>query len=134
LDFVQPGDEIIVTKLDRLARSALDTLMVISDLGSRGVGFRSLAEPWADTTSPAGKLMLTVMAGVAELERERIKERQREGIARAKANGKYRGRKPMGDELIAKIKALKADQRRPTDIARMLRVGRTTVYRVLNSV
>jgi DNA invertase Pin-like site-specific DNA recombinase len=96
-------------------------------LGQRGVGFRSLAEPRADTTSPAGKLMLTVMAGVAEFERERIKERQREGIARAKANGKYKGRKPLRDDLVAKVKAMKAEQRRPTDIARMLKVGRTTV-------
>lgn len=133
LDFVQPGDQIIVTKLDRLARSTLDMLTIIKDLGDRGIGFRSLAEPWADTTSPAAKLMLTVMAGVAEFERERIRERQREGIAKAKAEGKYKGRKPLADELVDRIKAMRADERRPTDIARMLRIGRSTVYRVLNA-
>jgi DNA invertase Pin-like site-specific DNA recombinase len=133
LDFIRPGDTLIVTKLDRLARNTIDMLTIITDLGSRGVTFISLAEPWANTDNPASKLMLTVMSGVATFERERIKERQREGIAKAKAAGKYKGRKPLSDEIVSKIVAMHADERRPTYISKMLKVGRTSVYRTLSA-
>jgi DNA invertase Pin-like site-specific DNA recombinase len=93
LKFAEPGDTIIVTKLDRLARSTLDMLQVITSLGKRAITFKALAEPWASTDNPAAELMLTVMAGIAQFERGRLRERQAEGIARAKAAGKYRGRK-----------------------------------------
>ena len=106
LAFLRNGDTLIVTKLDRLARSTLDMLTLITDLGKRGVGVRSLAERDIDTTTAAGKLMLTVFAAVAQFERERIKERQVEGIKRAKENReiskktgrlKYAGGKPRID-------------------------------------
>src|SRR5690554_5115579 len=71
LDFIRPGDVLIVTKLDRLARNTLDMLEIVESLAEKGAGFKSLAEPWADTTTPAGKLVVTIFAGFAEFERAR---------------------------------------------------------------
>jgi DNA invertase Pin-like site-specific DNA recombinase len=129
LDFLRPGDTLIVTKLDRLARSTLDMLTLITDLGKKGVGVRSLAERDIDTTTAAGKLMLTVFAAVAQFERERIKERQAEGIKRAKANGVYKGGKPRIDR--AEVARLKAEGLNPTQIAAKLNINRVTVYRLM---
>lgn len=91
---VCPGDVVLVTRLDRLARSTRDLLNVLGALTDRGAAFRSLGDPWADTTSPHGRLMLTVLAGLAEFERELIRARTGEGRARAKAEGRKMGRKP----------------------------------------
>lgn len=88
------GDVLIVTRLDRLARSTRDLLNIITVLGERGASFRSLADAWADTTSPQGRLMLTVLGGLAEYERELIRARTMEGRARAAANGVKMGRRP----------------------------------------
>ena len=129
LAFLRPGDTLIVTKLDRLARSTLDMLTLITDLGKRGIGVRSLAERDIDTTTAAGKLMLTVFAAVAQFERERIKERQAEGIKRAKENGVYKGGKPRIDR--AEVARLKAEGLNPTQIAGKLDINRVTVYRIL---
>lgn len=127
MQFIREGDTLIVTKLDRLARNTLDMLSIIQELGDRGVGFRSLAEPWADTTSPAGKLMLTVMAGVAEFERARIKERQREGIKRAKANGVYKGGTVKHDPEA--IRAMVSAGKSKAAVARELGCSVMTVHR-----
>ena len=89
---VQPGDVVLVTRLDRLARSTRDLLNVLGALAERGALFRSLADPWADTTTPHGRLMLTVLAGLAEFERELIRARTGEGRARAKKEGRKMGR------------------------------------------
>lgn len=129
LDFIRPGDVLVVTKLDRLARNTLDTLTLITDLGKRGVGFTSLAEPWANTDSPAAELMLTLMAGVATFERARTRERQAAGIAKAKDEGKYKGRKPLSPEKIAEIQELSASGLGPAEVARRAGVGRSSVYR-----
>jgi DNA invertase Pin-like site-specific DNA recombinase len=91
LKVLGPGDTLVVTKLDRLARNTIDMLTLVEEIAGKGAGFKSLAETWADTTSPAGLLILTIMGGVAEFERARIKERQREGIEAAKKNGVYKG-------------------------------------------
>ena len=91
---VRPGDLVLVTRLDRLARSTRDLLNVLDALADRGAAFRSLGDPWADTTSPHGRLMLTVLAGLAEFERELIRARTGEGRARAKAEGRKMGRRP----------------------------------------
>ena len=137
LAFLHPGDTLIVTKLDRLA-STLDMLTLITDLGKRGVGVRSLAERDIDTTTAAGKLMLTVFAAVAQFERERIKERQAEGIKRAKENKevnektgrlKYAGGKPRIDR--AEMARLKTEGLNPTQIAAKLGINRVTVYRLM---
>jgi DNA invertase Pin-like site-specific DNA recombinase len=84
LEFMHDGDVLIVSKLDRFARSTLDTLTLLTDLAKRGIKFKSLAEPWADTTTPAGELITTVFAGVAQFERRRMLERQHAGIKRAR--------------------------------------------------
>ena len=89
---VEPGDVVVVTRLDRLARSTRDLLNVLGSLAEQGAMFRSLADPWADTTTPHGRLMLTVLAGLAEFERELIRARTGEGRARAKAEGRKMGR------------------------------------------
>ena len=130
IKFVVPGDVLVVTKLDRLGRNTVDMLTLISDLGKRGIKFASLAEPWANTDSPAAELILTLMVGVATFERGRIRERQLEGIAKAKAAGKYRGRKPSPITIEA-INALKAKGLPMSKIATELKCGRASLYRAL---
>lgn len=94
LDYVRDGDVLVVAEYARLARSSADMLKIVHDLQEKGVEIVSLRENF-DTTTPQGRFMLTVFAGLAELERETILERQREGIAIAKAQGKYKGRQPI---------------------------------------
>jgi DNA invertase Pin-like site-specific DNA recombinase len=88
-----PGDTLIVTKLDRLARSTRDLLNTLDAIGEAGAGFKSLADAWADTTTPHGRLMLTVLGGLAEFERHLIRARTDEGRKRAQARGVKFGRK-----------------------------------------
>ncbi len=95
LDYVREGDTVIVDSYSRLARSTADLLNIVGELDRKGVHFVSLKEN-VDTSSPSGRLMMTIFAGLAQFERETILERQKEGIAIAKAEGKYRGRKPIG--------------------------------------
>jgi len=135
LDFVREGDVIVVTKLDRLARNTLDMLTIIQEIGAKGAGFTSLAEPWADTTSPAGKLILTVFSGVAEFERSRIKERQREGIVHKLRNGgKFhdKRRAPKYDPEL--IRRLHAEGKRPSQIRDALGCSEAVVFRALKGV
>ena len=96
LDFVREGDVLMVTKPDRLARSTAELLTIEADLSKRGVGLivLSMGGERLDTRNPTSKLMLTILAGVATWEREIMLERQREGIAKAKAEGRYQGRPP----------------------------------------
>lgn len=102
--FVRAGDTVIVESISRIARNTRDLLSIVSELTDKGVEFISLKEN-IDTTTPQGRFMLTVFGALAELERENILERQREGIEIAKSEGKYKGRKPMEvDE--SKMKAL----------------------------
>ena len=89
-----PGDVLLVTRLDRLARSTRDLLNTLDAIGKAGAGFRSLADAWADTTTPHGRLMLTVLGGLAEFERELIIARTGEGRSRAQARGVKFGRPP----------------------------------------
>lgn len=89
-----PGDVVLVTRLDRLARSTRDLLNMLAAIGDKGASFRSLADTWADTTTPHGRLMVTVLGGLAEFERTLIQERTAEGRARARARGQRFGRRP----------------------------------------
>ncbi|MBP3796713.1 MAG: recombinase family protein [Ruminococcus sp.] len=93
-DYVREGDTVIVTEYARLARSVRDLLTIVDELTAKGVQLRSVKEQF-DTTTPQGKLMLTIFAGLAEFEREMILQRQREGIEIAKKDGKYKGRQPL---------------------------------------
>ena len=92
LTSLSPGDVVLVTRLDRLARSTRDLLNVLGTIAEKGAMFRSISDPWADTTTPHGRLMLTVLAGLAEFERELIRARTGEGRARAKKEGRKMGR------------------------------------------
>jgi DNA invertase Pin-like site-specific DNA recombinase len=130
LDFVREGDVLVVTKLDRLARSVAHLLEVLDRLNAKGASLRILAMG-IDTATPTGKLMLTILGGVAEFERAIMLERQREGIAKAKAEGKYKGRKPTAMNQSAEILRLSSGGMGATEIATKLGVGRASVYRVL---
>lgn len=88
------GDLVLVTRLDRLSRSTLDLLKVLAEISAKGAGFRSLGDAWADTTTAHGRLMLTVLSGLAEFERDLIRSRTSEGRARAVARGVKMGRTP----------------------------------------
>jgi len=134
LDFVRDGNTLVVTKMDRLARSTADLLALIKRLEAKGVGLRVLSmnggEP-LDTRTATGKLMLTVLGAVGEFERELMLERQREGVAKAKAEGKYKGREPTVRRQSETILKLKAEGKGPVEIARQLGVSRVSVHRVL---
>jgi DNA invertase Pin-like site-specific DNA recombinase len=130
LAFLREGDALVVTKPDRLARSTAELLSIEADLTKRGVGLvvLSMGGEKLDTRKPTSKLMLTILAGVATWEREIMLERQREGIAKAKAAGKYKGRPPSLD--AAEIKRLSAEMG-PAAIAKHLGIARSSVYRLL---
>ena len=130
LDFIREGDTLVVTKLDRLARSTQHLLVIADRVKSKGAALHVL-NLGADTGTATGRLMFTVIGAIACFERELMLERQREGIARAKAEGKYKGRKPTARARSAEIKALKAAGVRSVEIARRLGIGRASVYRVL---
>ena len=110
---LQPGSTLVVTRLDRLARSTVDLLTTIKTIADKGCLFKSLADPWADTTTtPAGWLMLTVLGGLAEFERELIKARTSEGRERAKKAGVRMGRKPiLTPHQIAEVRGAKSGRR-----------------------
>jgi DNA invertase Pin-like site-specific DNA recombinase len=133
LDYVREGDTLIVTKLDRLARSTQHLLEIIGTLEAKGVGLKILdfGGGSIDTKSPTGRLMLTMFAAFAQFERELNLERQREGIAKAKAAGKYKGRKPTARAKADEIAKLYAEGTSPTQIARDLKISRSSVYRIL---
>ena len=131
LDYIREGDTLVVTKLDRLARSVAHLLEVHDQIEAKGAHLRILSMD-IDTRTPNGKLMLTILGGVAEFEREIMLERQREGIAKAKAAGKYKGRKPTARAKADEVLALKSQGIGPAEIARRLDMGRASVYRILN--
>lgn len=131
LAFARTGDTLVVTKLDRLARSVAHLVELLARLESKGVALRILAMG-IDTSTPTGKLMLTVLGGVAEFEREIMLERQREGIAKAKAAGKYKGRAPTAQAKAEDVLKLHKEGVGGTEIARRLGIGRASVYRILN--
>lgn len=130
LDFVREGDVFVVTKLDRLARSITDLMKIIAKLDSKLVGLRIL-NLGMDTETPTGKLMLTVLGAVAQFEREMMLERQREGVIKAKAAGKYKGRKPIDKERHKKVLELASEGITKANIARQLSIGEATIYRIL---
>src|SRR6476660_5741463 len=129
LDFVREGDVLMVTKPDRLARSTQELLTIEADLSKRGVGLivLSMGGEKLDTRNPTSKLMLTILAGVATWEREIMLERQREGIAKAKSEGRYKGRPQSID--VAEIKRLSTEMG-AADIAKRLGIARSTVYKL----
>ena len=134
LEHLREGDVVVATRLDRLARSTRDLLEVAELLKQANVGLRSLAEPWADTTSPAGKMVLTVFAGIAEFERALIAERTSAGRLSARKRGVRFGRPStlsadqidLGRRLISEGKSVR-------DVARILNCHHATLYRSLSN-
>jgi DNA invertase Pin-like site-specific DNA recombinase len=125
------GDVLTVTRLDRLARSTRDLLNTLAQIADKGAGFRSLADAWADTTTAHGRLMLTVLGGLAEFERELIRSRTTEGRARAVARGVKLGRKPKLTPHQRKEAIKRRDAGEPTrEIARMFNVSHSTISRL----
>jgi DNA invertase Pin-like site-specific DNA recombinase len=133
LDYVRDGDSIIVTKLDRLARSVADLVGITERMRDKGATLVIL-DMNLDTSSPTGKLMLNLLGSIAQFERELMLERQREGIAKAKTEGKYKGRAPTARRKAAEVAKLKAEGLKAEDIAGRLGISRASVYRVLSEV
>ena len=127
-----PGDVLIVTRLDRLARSTRDLLNILDDIAKRGAGFKSLHDTWADTTTPHGRLMLTVLGGLAEFERELILARTSDGRARAKARGVRFGR-PSALTAHQRQEALQrlSNGEAQADVARSFNVSQATISRLI---
>jgi DNA invertase Pin-like site-specific DNA recombinase len=133
LKALQPGDVLVVTRMDRLARSTRDLLNLLHNLSERQIGFKSLTEPMIDTTSPHGKLILAVLAALGEFERHLILARTNEGRQRAMARGVKFGRKPkltsfQRAELLARLEAGESQ----CELARSYNISQTTVSFIAN--
>lgn len=135
LEFVREGDSLVITKLDRLARSTSHLLSIVEALDRKGVGLRILdfGGGAVDTTSPSGKMLITVFGAMAEFERSIMLVRQREGIASAKAKGRYKGRVPTARKKTEKVIEMHKDGLGAKDISRTLGISRASVYRILAS-
>ncbi|MDV6224667.1 recombinase family protein [Nitratireductor aquimarinus] len=129
LDFLRPGDELFVTRVDRLARSVGDLQMIVSILREKQVSLKATEQP-VDTSSAAGKAFLDMLGVFAEFETNLRKERQLEGIAKAKAKGVYQGRKATID--ASRVFDLRKNGKGASAIAHELGIGRASVYRILN--
>ncbi len=131
LEQIRPGDTIMVWKLDRLARSTRDLLTTMETISEAGGQFQSLSEPWANTTTHAGKMIMTVFAGIAEFERELIRERTGAGREAAKQRGVRFGRpRKLNPDQVRLASELLAQGRAVRDIARTFAVHEATIYRI----
>ena len=132
LDFVRDGDSLVVTKLDRLARSVAHLVAIGERLEAKGVALKVL-EQAIDTSTSTGRLMFNMLGAIAQFERELMLERQREGVAKAKAEGKYKGRAPTARAKAPQVLRLHAEGIGPTEIAKRIGIGRASVYRILDT-
>jgi DNA invertase Pin-like site-specific DNA recombinase len=132
IEFVREGDELIVTKLDRLARSVADLVGIEKKLTGKGTALRVM-QPALDTSTSTGRLSFNVIASVAQFEREIMLERQHEGIQRAKVAGKYKGRQPTARAKAGEVRKLRDDGLGATQIAVQLGISRRSVYRCLEN-
>jgi DNA invertase Pin-like site-specific DNA recombinase len=130
LEQIRDGDAVIVWKLDRFARSTRDLLEIADTIAKAGAGLKSLSEPWADTTSPAGRMVLTVFAGIAEFERALIIERTGSGRVAAMKRGVRFGRPVrLSSEQTSLAKRLLDEGRSDKEVAKTFGVNRSTIYR-----
>lgn len=129
LEFAREGDTLVVTKLDRLARSVRHLGEIVDGLEGKGVGLRIL-DLGLDTSNATGKLMLNVLGSVAQFEREIMLERQREGIAKAKAEGRYKGRKPTAQAKASELLELLSGGMTKREAAQRLGISERSVYRI----
>ncbi|WP_352284169.1 recombinase family protein [Pseudoalteromonas sp. Q18-MNA-CIBAN-0097] len=130
LEQLRSGDTIVITKIDRLARNMRDFQNIVHDLNERGVSLK-IIDHNIDTTSSQGRLFLNMLGMFAEFERDMIKERQLEGIAHAKVNGVYTGRKPTSDDKKKQVLELAATGMKKADIVRETGLGKTTVFKII---
>lgn len=132
-DHLRHGDTLMITKPDRLARSTADLLRLVDAVQAKGASLviLSMGGQTLDTGNPTSKLMLTMLAAVAEFERDLMLERQREGIAKAKAEGRYKGRPPSARAKSDDVRSLKQQGIGPVEIAKRLGISRASVYRAL---
>jgi DNA invertase Pin-like site-specific DNA recombinase len=132
LDYIRDGDTLVVSKLDRLARSTQNLLEITDRIRRKGAHLHVL-NLGMDTGTATGKLLLTVIGAIGQFEREMMLERQREGIAKARAEGKYNGRKPTAQAQAAEVQRLRSEGFGPTEIARRVGIGRASVYRIIGA-
>lgn len=132
LDYLREGDTLIVTKLDRLARNVAHLGQLVAMLKDKGVSLRVL-DLGLDTGTPTGELILNMMGAVAQFERQMMLERQREGIAKAKTEGKYKGRAPTAMRQAARAREMAADGLSKAEIASALGISTRSVYRTLST-
>jgi DNA invertase Pin-like site-specific DNA recombinase len=133
LQFLRQGDEFICAKPDRLARSTPELLKIVEDLTQRGVRVRLLSMN-IDTSTATGKLLLTLMGAVATFEREVMLERQRAGVAKAKAAGKFKGRAPTAQAKAPEVRRLLAAGCKPAEIMKLTNISRASFYRIAREV
>ena len=133
IEFVREGDVLVITRLDRLARSVAHLNQIVGRLDAKSVGLKIL-DMAIDTTSPTGRLLLNLVGSIAQFEREIMLARQREGIAKAKERGAFKGRKPTARRKAAAIIEMAGCGKKPISIARELGIGRSSVYRILAEV
>jgi DNA invertase Pin-like site-specific DNA recombinase len=133
LDFIREGDTLVVTKLDRLARSVRDLLDIVERVERKGANLKIIGMN-LDTTAATGRLMLQMLGAVGEFERALMLERQREGIAKARAAGKYRGRKPTVRARKPEIEELLRSGVGPAEASRRLGIARSSIYRIADGL
>ena len=130
MQIIRPSDILVVTKLDRLARSTKNLLEIVEDLSKRNASLKILNIN-LDTSTPTGRLMLTLLGAIAEFERTLMLERQAEGIAKAKENGKYKGRVPKVKLRLAEVQEMRSQGKSFAKIAKELNIGISSLYRMV---
>jgi DNA invertase Pin-like site-specific DNA recombinase len=126
-----PGDAVTVTRIDRLARSTFDLFAIVKQIVDAGAQFRSLAEPWADTATSTGRLMIAILGGLADVERDLIRTRTAEGRSRAKARGQHMGRPPkLTPQQQKEARRRRAQGATLKELAKSYNVGRATISRL----
>jgi len=132
MEYLREGDSLLVTKLDRLARSTPDLYRIVSELAEKGVSFKVIDDPSIDTTSRTGKLIMGILALIAEFENDIHRERQQDGINKAKAQGVRFGPKPiLTAEVVQKVKELRAEGLTVPEIMRRTKLSKASIYRAL---
>lgn len=132
LDYLRSGDTLVVTRIDRIARSVLDLQKLVIELRSNGIQLLAIEQP-ISTNSASGKAFLDMLAVFAEFELNIRKERQLEGIAAAKSAGKYKGRKPLSDDIKKSVIALSGQNFKISTISRKLNISRNSIYSILKN-
>jgi len=134
IDQLRDGDIVIISELTRLSRSTKDLFAIVEQIQAKGANIRSLKETWLDTTTPHGKLMFTIFAGLSQFEADLIAQRTREGLAAARARGRFGGRpKTTSDKSSMALKMYDSKEFSVDEICKSCHIGKTTLYRLLKN-